>query len=66
MELVLKFQTDGEQETGALGEKIGGLLKPGDIVTLNGDLAPEKRGLPAAPRKRSASANILRVRRLLS
>ncbi len=42
MELVLKFQTDGEQETGALGEKIGGLLKPGDIVTLNGDLGAGK------------------------
>lgn len=42
MELLLKFQSDSEEETGALGEKIGSILKPGEIVTLYGDLGAGK------------------------
>lgn len=42
MELLLKFQTNSEEETCALGEKIGALLKPGDIVCLTGDLGAGK------------------------
>ena len=42
MELLMKFQTDSEKETEAVGEKLGRLLKPGDIVTLNGELGAGK------------------------
>ena len=42
MELLLKFQTDSEEETRALGAKFGQLLKGGDIVCLNGDLGAGK------------------------
>ncbi len=42
MELLLKFKTDSEYETAALGAKIGSLLKPGDIVALEGDLGAGK------------------------
>ena len=34
MELLMKFQTDSEKETEAVGEKLGRLLKPGDILSL--------------------------------
>ncbi len=42
MELLLKFQTNNEDETFELGKKIGALLKKGDIVTLTGDLGAGK------------------------
>lgn len=42
MELLLKFQTESEDETYALGEKIGEILKPADIVLLTGDLGAGK------------------------
>lgn len=42
MELLLKFETNSEDETTALGGRIGAILKPGDIVTLEGDLGAGK------------------------
>lgn len=42
MELLLRFQTNSEQETESLGGKFGQLLKEGDIVCLNGDLGAGK------------------------
>ncbi len=42
MELLMKFQTNSAEETSTLGGKIGRLLKPGDIVTLDGDLGAGK------------------------
>ena len=42
MELLMKFQTNSAEETRTLGGKIGQLLKPGDIVTLDGDLGAGK------------------------
>ena len=42
MELLMKFQTNRAEETRTLGGKIGQLLKPGDIVTLDGDLGAGK------------------------
>ena len=42
MELLLKFQSNSEEETFNLGVKIGKLLQPGDIVTLTGDLGAGK------------------------
>lgn len=42
MELLLKFETNSEDETTALGGRIGAVLKPGDIVTLEGDLGAGK------------------------
>lgn len=66
MELLMKFQTDSEKETEAVGEKLGRLLKPGDIVTLNGELAREKRALRPARQKRLASVIISPVRPLPS
>jgi len=51
MELLLKFQTNSEEETSLLGEKIGALLKPGDIVTLTGDLGAGKTHFTAGAAK---------------
>lgn len=51
MELLLKFQTNSEKETCSLGEKIGTLLKPGDIVTLTGDLGAGKTHFTAGAAK---------------
>lgn len=42
MELLLRFQTNSEEETFELGKKIGAILKAGDIVTLTGDLGAGK------------------------
>ena len=51
MELLLKFQTNSEEETSLLGEKIGALLKSGDIVTLTGDLGAGKTHFTAGAAK---------------
>lgn len=51
MELLLKFQTNSEKETSNLGEKIGSILKPGDIVTLTGDLGAGKTHFVAGAAK---------------
>ena len=51
MELLLKFQTNSEEETSLLGEKIGALLKLGDIVTLTGDLGAGKTHFTAGAAK---------------
>ena len=51
MELLLKFQTNSETETSNLGEKIGSILKPGDIVTLTGDLGAGKTHFVAGAAK---------------
>ena len=51
MELLLKFQTNSEAETSSLGEKIGSILKPGDIVTLTGDLGAGKTHFVAGAAK---------------
>ena len=51
MELLLTFQTNSEEETSALGEKIGSILKPGDIVTLTGDLGAGKTHFTAGAAK---------------
>ena len=45
MELLLKFQTNSESETRALGMKLGSILQSGDIVCLNGDLGAGKTHL---------------------
>ncbi len=45
MELLLKFQTNSEAETQALGKKLGSILQSGDIVCLNGDLGAGKTHL---------------------
>lgn len=38
----MTFQTHSSEETIALGEKIGALLKPGDIIAMTGTLAAGK------------------------
>jgi tRNA threonylcarbamoyladenosine biosynthesis protein TsaE len=47
----LKYRTDSEQETQALGRRLAGTLKAGDVVAFTGDLGAGKtaftRGLAA-------------------
>ncbi len=37
-----RFMTSGESETEALGERLGSLFRPGDVIALNGDLGAGK------------------------